>query len=267
MQPAIAMAAASRRPLSPLLYGPNLAWFLDPSLGAIASGGNLVSWQGQVGGALLTVPAGTTAPLLIADAVNGYPGIGFAQLDQHLEVSSAVYDNFWAGPGLKRFSFGFIADQIANSQQPATGVIVDKGLAAGANGGWQYRVSEDGTGSLEFVVEFNDASRFVARANGVLAPGDRAVGWIDWDGTRSPLGFAMRLWDGQDFVGVGVQFSLPNVGAVIASDTGRKFSVGNNTIEPGSFNGNLEGSVLMLYATRPARTSIDNAFLRRFVSP
>lgn len=213
-------------------------------------------------------------PVLAATQINNLPAIQFGvgtatTLDQRLQSDSQEFDNLWTSkPGLK--SLGFVAQIDSVSHLPANGAInlVVKNQRGTNEPGWVLMVNENG--DLLFFLRSVQGDLWGVSFPTRYADGDLVFGTFFWDGIRNTTSpnCTARVLIGEEFVTLNPRpFGNTNGTFDDSRDTDsvrQPIVVGNRTVA-NNFNQSWSGYIADLWFTEPARDTIDEQYLARYL--
>lgn len=248
---------------TPLSYG-SLVEFLDAENGVTGTT-SITQWTGQGSNIQFTVPSGQSSPELLSGTQNGLPGVNFAEfvgsgsLRRKLESPSAVFDNFFAGEGVKSIAFAARIDDIVNTFSTAN-VIASKGFIDSL--GWQLEILSDGT--IRFRHKRSDNTAWQIQSNGFYSQGDLVLGYLTYDGGNTSGSGSFRLYNGSDFITTGSV--VTGTASGIGSDSSKNMIVGN-ILDTGNNNNNAAfgGPIFGLWLTKPANNIFDEGYMGRWI--
>lgn len=267
--PALQATAAAGAVGTPLDYEDSLVDFFDAENGVTESSNVVSDWDGQGSSINLTVPSGHIGPDFVSSDQNGLPGLSFEdpgsggdRLRRKLSSADAAFDQYFNGAGFKGISFAGRWDQTTDLLGFNTdSVIVQKGFEH--NVGWKLDIQPNGT--VRFRHRMNDGSIWQIAASAFYNAGDLVLGSVKYSGGNSNSSGILRLYNGSTFVETG-NITLANNSSK-ASEAAFDLSIGN-TLEDGNTNTNgpFEGSLFGVWFTKPFSRSLDDGFMRRWVS-
>ena len=119
-------------------------------------------------------------------------------------------------------------------------------------------------GTLRFRKRRSNGTIYELAANGFYAGSNRLViGRLEWNGLPETGAGQFRLWDGSQFVNVGVTVSTGS-GSIGGSSTS-PFVIGNAIDRSNlNFDAAWHGSIFAMWATKPGLTAFDDSYLLRY---
>jgi hypothetical protein len=268
MIPALAVNTAGGAK-TPLAYGDDLDLFLTAGSGITGSGSSF-DWEGQEATGLnFTVPGGDDGPVFDATYQNGLPAVDFsATLDTRLRASATtVLQDYIKGGGTRGLAFAAKVDFLpapgVNGTDQAT--LMEKAFFGTGTGqqGWSIILQDNG--DFDFAYQNTSDGSMRIRASTFYSAGDLVLGYISTTGGFLSSSITMTLWNGADFVDTG-SITIPGSGTTLGSDSSKSLTIGNNSRQgSGGFNAPWTGGIMDLWLTKPANSSIDQSYLRRYI--
>ena len=247
-------------------YGSNLLWLFDAAQGTADLGTVNATWQEQVNGTLFEEDVASGSITLESNYFNNLPAIQFyaessGNTGKLVESSASYYDNMWGGAGNKNIAFAMRKEDNNWVDGVTAPIFIHKGENnhSPALTGWRIGINQQG--DLEFKAKTSSYKRWRVYVPGYYLTRTEVIGHITFDGVFSTSpNITIRLWSGSAFVTVPHVFSGSSL---TMNDSAAILAIGNQSSD--TFRENWAGGIGVMWFTKPALTSINEAYLSNFI--